>query len=174
MKVAFIGPDMTGKSNIAAALSELTSLPVFKNSREWETKLASEEYFLNLLRFGGPFLMDFMLQTQVSVILDRFYPCELAYAKAFGRETDMQAIEWMDEKFSEAEGKFILCLKKDYSTLIDDVYPDQLSGKKLKEIEKHYLDFLDMTKCDYLVLYTDDEDLQGQISKITRFLDEHL
>ena len=55
MMIAFIGPDMTGKSNIAAELSRQTGIPVFKNSGEWNTELDSPDYFLNLLRFGGPF-----------------------------------------------------------------------------------------------------------------------
>ena len=86
MKIAFIGPDMTGKSNIAAALSSDLNIPVFKNTSEWKTKLSGEDYFVNLLKFGGPFLMDFMKQTDVDVILDRFYPCELVYAEAFNRD----------------------------------------------------------------------------------------
>ena len=92
MKLAFIGPDMTGKSNIAAELSKRLGVPVFKNSGEWKTELNSENYFLNLLRYGGPFLMDFMKQTDVDVILDRFYPCELVYAEAFGRDTERSLI----------------------------------------------------------------------------------
>ena len=107
MIVAFIGPDMTGKSNIAAALSEDADIPVFKNGGEWKTELDSEDYFVNLLKFGGPFLMDFMKQTKPNVILDRFYPCELVYSKAFGRETDMKAVSWMDNEFSKMHGKFI-------------------------------------------------------------------
>ena len=95
MMIAFIGPDMTGKSNIAAELSRQTGIPVFKNSGEWNTELDSPDYFLNLLRFGGPFLMDFMKQTDANVILDRFYPCELVYSEAFGRETDRRAIGWI-------------------------------------------------------------------------------
>ena len=108
MKLAFIGPDMTGKSNIAAELSRRINTPVFKNSGEWKTQLESEDYFLNLLRFGGPFLMDFMKQTDANVILDRFYPCELVYSEAFGRSTDMKAISWMDHEFAAAGGKFII------------------------------------------------------------------
>ena len=101
MKIAFIGPDMTGKSNIAAALSSDLNIPVFKNTSEWKTKLSGEDYFVNLLKFGGPFLMDFMKQTDVDVILDRFYPCELVYAEAFNRETDTSAISWMDSNFGK-------------------------------------------------------------------------
>ncbi len=173
MKIAFIGPDMTGKSNIAAALSEKLAVPVFKNTSEWKTQLDSEDYFLNLLRFGGPFLMDFMKQTDVSVILDRFYPCELVYAEAFGRETDTDAISWMDKEFSAAGGKFVICLKKDYSNLVDDVFPDELPPEKLKQLDSLYRTFCKNTSCDSLILYTDDHDLDRQVGDILQFLDKN-
>ena len=172
MKLAFIGPDMTGKSNIAAALSSRLGVPVFKNSGEWKTELDSEDYFLNLLRFGGPFLMDFMKQTGSSVILDRFYPCELVYADAFGRETDMKVIEWMDSQFSKIGGKFIICLREDYTGLVDDVYPDKLPTEVLQKLDVLYRRFSEYTGCDFLILNTDDRDLEKQISKILQFLGE--
>ena len=170
MKVAFIGPDMTGKSNIAAELSRQTGVPVFKNSGEWKTKLDSPEYFLNLLRFGGPFLMDFIRQTNVSVILDRFYPCELVYSSAFGRETDERAIEWMDKNFSEVGGKFIICLRDDYSDLVDDQYPDELPPDMLGALATQYRKFAEWTGCECLIMETDDMDLNKQVEKIKIFL----
>jgi len=172
MKVAFIGPDMTGKSNIASELSDRLCVPVFKNSGEWKTELNSENYFLNLLRFGGPFLMDFMKQTDTNVILDRFYPCELVYAEAFGRDTDIDTIRWMDEQFSEMSGKFIICLRKDYTDLVDDVYPDDLPPEMLRKIDVLYRRFSETTSCECLVLYTDDRDLEKQVSSIIEFLGE--
>ena len=149
MKVAFIGPDMTGKSNIAAELSRQTGIPVFKNSGEWNTELDSPDYFLNLLRYGGPFLMDFMKQTDVDVILDRFYPCELVYATAFNRDTDVKAISWMDKNYAAAGGKFIVCVRKDYSGLVDDQYPDDLPVSMLEKLDLGYRTFLQGTECEY-------------------------
>jgi|TARA_R110001599_G_scaffold71320_7_gene199151 deoxyadenosine/deoxycytidine kinase len=172
MKIAFIGPDMTGKSNIAKELSNRLELPVFKNSGEWKTQLDSADYFLNLLKFGGPFLMDFITQTNISVILDRFYPCELVYADAFNRETDMSAIAWMDREFTKAGGKFIVCLRKDYSGLVDDQYPDQLPTSMLEKLDELYRTFCDTTECEYLVLETDDFDLDRQVSDIIKFLEK--
>ncbi len=166
MKIALIGPDMTGKSNIAQALSNSTGVPVFKNTGEWKTKLSSEDYFVNLLRYGGPFLMDFIKQTDTSVILDRFYPCEMVYSIAFGRETDMGVIDWMDEQFSKIDGKFIICLKKNYCGLVDDIYPDELPTEKLVKLDSLYRDFYEYTKCDAYILYTDDEDISSQLSYI--------
>ena len=170
MKIAFIGPDMTGKSNIAAELSRQTGIPVFKNSGEWSTKLDSPDYFLNLLRYGGPFLMDFMKQTNANVILDRFYPCELVYSEAFGRETDLTAVGWMDKNFAEAGGKFIVCVRKDYSGLVDDQYPDDLPPNMLQKLDALYKTFVDSTACECLILETDDRDLNNQVKKIKMFL----
>ena len=170
MKVAFIGPDMTGKSNIAAELSKRTGAPVFKNSGEWKTELDSPDYFLNLLRYGGPFLMDFMKQTDSNVILDRFYPCELVYSQAFERETDHKAVAWMDEQFSDTGGIFVLCLKNDYSGLVDDVFPDKLPKKKLEEIDALYRKFASWTQCEVVTIYTDDHDLERQVTDIIDFL----
>ena len=174
MMIAFIGPDMTGKSNIAAELSNQLDIPVFKNSGEWKTQLDSPEYFLNLLRYGGPFLMDFMRQTNVDVILDRFYPCELVYADAFERQTDRSAIGWMDRNFAEAGGKFIICLRKDYEGLVDDQYPDDLPVTMLEKLDGLYRTFAETTDCECLILETDDRDLKNQTKKIRMFLSKHL
>tara|TARA_A100001011_G_scaffold379234_1_gene444995 strand:+ start:14963 stop:15493 length:531 start_codon:yes stop_codon:yes gene_type:complete len=174
MMVAFIGPDMTGKSNIASELSLQTDIPVFKNSGEWNTELDSPEYFLNLLRYGGPFLMDFMSQTNADVILDRFYPCELVYSEAFERETDHDAIRWMDNKFAKSGGKFIICVRKDYSGLVDDQYPDQLPTNMLERLDTLYRRFSTQTACECLILETDDRNLKTQIEKIKIFLSENV
>ena len=171
MQLAFIGPDMTGKSNIAEALSSKLSVPVFKNSGEWKTKLESPDYFLNLLRYGGPFLMDFIRQTSAPVILDRFYPCESIYAQAFNRETDDEVIDWMDESFAEAGGKFVLCVRKNFTGLVDDQYPDSLPTPVLQKLDKLYREFASRTKCDILVLETDDQNLNKQLKEIIVFLD---
>ena len=171
MKIAFIGPDMTGKSNIAAELSSQTGIPVFKNSGEWQTQLDSSDYFLNLLRFGGPFLMDFMKQTDASVILDRFYPCELVYSEAFNRETDTAAISWMDDNFAKAGGKFVVCVRKNYEGLVDDQYPDDLPTDMLYLLDKLYRSFAETTACECLILETDDRDLNKQIKRIKMFLE---
>ncbi len=115
--------------------------------------------------------MDFMSQTNSKVILDRFYPCELIYAEAFDRETDMSVISWMDRKFSDADGKFIVCVRKNYEGLVDDQYPDDLPVEMLKKLDGLYRTFAETTECDCLVLETDDFNLGRQISDIMSFLE---
>ena len=63
-----------------------------------------------------------------------------------------------------------MCLRKDYSGLIDDQYPDDLPKEMLEKLDKLYRAFADTTDCDYLILETDDRDLNNQIKKIKMFL----
>jgi len=112
-----------------------------------------------------------MKQTDVDVILDRFYPCELVYAEAFNRETDTSAISWMDSNFAAAGGKFVVCLRKNYEGLVDDQYPDDLPTSMLYMLDKLYRSFVETTACDCLILETDDRDLNKQIKKIKMFLE---
>ena len=48
MIIAFIGPDMTGKSNIASRLSREIDVPIFKNTDEWKADLSGDDYYINL------------------------------------------------------------------------------------------------------------------------------
>lgn len=170
MIIAFIGPDMTGKSNIAAGLSKDISLPVFKNTGEWKADLDSDEYYLNLLKFGGTFLMDFLVQTKPSAILDRFYPCEYAYSSVFGRDTNKGLVMKLDKKFSSVDGKLIFCYRDSYEGIKDDLFPDKINCETLKKIEDRYRMFLSETSCDVLYLETSSMDLKNQIFKIKEFL----
>jgi len=170
MILAFIGPDMTGKSNIAGQLSKDLGIPVFKNTGEWKADLSGDDYYLNLLKFGGTFLMDFLVQVRPTAILDRFYPCEYAYSAIFGRETNEDLISRLDEKFSSIDGKLIFCYKKSYEGVQDDLFPDEINDKTLKKIEERYRMFLGKTNCDVLFLETSDMNLEKQVSEIKCFL----
>jgi len=170
MIIAFIGPDMTGKSNIAARLSHQMNVPVFKNTGEWKADLNDADYYLNLLRFGGTFLMDFLVQTKSAAILDRFYPCEYAYSRVFNRDSNKSLILKLDKKFASIGGKLIFCYRDDYEGIKDDLFPEKINCETLKKIEKEYRFFLEETKCDVLFLETSDMNLKNQIFKIKEFL----
>ena len=170
MIVAFIGPDMTGKSNIANRLSTEVNIPVFKNTGEWKADLSGDDYYLNLLKFGGTFLMDFLIQVNPHAILDRFYPCEYAYSRVFNRDSNKDLILRLDEKFSSVGGKLVFCYRKSYEGIRDDLFPNKINCETLKKIEKQYRIFLEETKCDTLYLETSDMNLESQVSKIKEFL----
>lgn len=163
--LALEGVDMTGKTNIAAELSNRLSVPVFKNTGEWKTDLRSPEYFKNLLVYGGTFLIDFIHQTRPNAILDRYYPSEWVYSRFFSRETDNEILRKIDEKFAEAGGKIIICRRKSYDGIQDDLH-SYIDSETLKGLDKLYGEFTEWTKCPVLTLWVDDEDLEREVREI--------
>ena len=50
------------------------------------------------------------------------------------------------------------------------MYPDDLPEEKLVEIDNYYQEFQKRTTCASIVLYTDDENLEKQVSEIMNFV----
>jgi thymidylate kinase len=169
--LAFEGPDMCGKSQIAEELSKQLQVPTFKNTGEWKVGLDSTDYFKNLLIYGGTFLTDFLDQTEASVILDRFYPSEMVYAKHFGRETDLTVLKKIDEKFSNLGGKIVICRRKNYDGIQDDLH-SCIDSTTLVKLDSLYEEFAKWTKCDVLTLWVDDENLEREIKEIKEWLNK--
>ena len=169
MLIAFEGPDRCGKSEIAAELSRQTGVPVFKNSGEWFTDLRDPSYFKNLLVYGATFLADFMQQTKVSVIMDRNYASEWVYSKYFNRETDLEILRKVDEKFAAAGGRFVICRRKSYNGIRDDLH-DYIDSETLAGIDALYEEFAKWTRCETITVWVDDENLDREIKEITEWL----
>lgn len=168
--VLFVGPDMSGKTNIAQELSRQTSIPYFKNDTDKKQFLNPKEYFTNTIRYAEPFFTSYLKQTKSSVLLDRGYPCEWVYSKAFGRETDIEAIARTDHAYGELNAKIVVCVRSEYGNIVDDTFPDHLDGQKLNSIRELYRSFANFTVCDVMWLIVDDEDLQKQVDQVKKFI----
>lgn len=167
--ISLEGPDRCGKSEIAAELSRQTGVPCFKNTGEWTTDLKDPTYFKNLLIYGGTFLIDFIEQTRPSAILDRHYPSEWVYSRYFRRETDDAVLRKIDEKFARAGGKIVLCRRKSYAGIRDDLHT-YVDSEVLAGIDKLYGEFADWTQCPVLTLWVDDEDLKREMKEIKEWI----
>ena len=163
--LAFEGPDMCGKTEIARELSKRLSVPVFKNTGEWTTDLKSPDYFKNLLVYGGTFLIDFIHQIRPDAILDRYYPSEWVYSRLFQRDTDESILRRIDEKFAEAGGKIVLFRRKSYNGIRDDLHA-YIDTELLEKLDSLYDSFGSWTKCPVLTVWVDDEDLEREVSEI--------
>jgi len=163
------GVDMTGKTQIAAELSRRTGVPVFKNSGEWFTDLRDPSYFKNLLVYGATFLADFMQQTGVSVIMDRNYASEWVYSRHFGRETDSEVLRKIDEKFAASGGKIVICRRKSYNGIRDDLH-DYIDSDTLTRLDSLYEEFTSWTSCPTLTVWVDDENLEREVKEIAEWL----
>lgn len=169
MIIAFEGVDRCGKTEISRELSRQIGSPVFKNTGEWSTDLKDATYFKNLLVYGGTFLIDFISQVKPDVIFDRYYPSEWVYSRYFNRDTNEDILRKIDQRFSDIGGKIVLCRRKSYRGIFDDMH-EYLDSIALEKLDKFYGEFTSWTKCEVLTLWVDDENLVKQIAEIKTWL----
>lgn len=144
------GPDGVCKTTIAKKMSEELGLPYFKVETEKENW--KNETFRHSLKFDA-LLPQFVRQTSTNFVSDRGYACEFAYARAFGRETDISVLRQIDDEWAKMGVTHVLCFLRDYSLARkDDVVPQE----KLIDIEKAYLEFAEWTNTDVIGLYLDE------------------
>lgn len=165
-----VGPDMCGKTNIGKALSEALMIPYFKASSEHNTYLGEQNKFLNQLKYADPRVYDLLKQTKQSVIFDRGYPCEWAYAAVLKRETDEEFVLHMDELYASLGASIVFCHRTSYKNIVDDIDP-KLCGERLEKLDAEYRNFLaNFTKCKYMLLNVDDENLDREVREIAAFI----
>lgn len=169
--VIVCGPDMTGKTEIARELSRRLGVAYFKASSEHHAFLNDPGKFINDIRYADPRLVDFVKQTGVSVVFDRGFPCEYAYATVLGRNTDLQAIQRIDEGYSSLDARVILCCRLEgYDGIFDDLDPERINPQTLQTLHDAYVEYVKTIKCKHLILAVDDENLDREISDILNFL----
>jgi len=168
--IIFDGPDGCGKTNIAAALSRLLDIPVFKNEFEWDhfNLGSSNDYFIKAIEYQHPYVLSFLKQTRHSAIFDRAHPSEFAYSRVFERTTSWRALKMCDDMSAEMSVKIIIPYRTNYENVDDEFGVNPI---KLVEIESEYRAFAKWTKCDVMWLNVDDEDLDREIKEIVDFLE---
>jgi len=166
------GPDGCGKTNIAAALSKKLSLPVFKSTGEWKhfEELDKGTWFLNTTKYSLPYLLEFIQQTNTSVIFDRAYPSEYVYGPTCGRKTDFNVLRSIDLMCKQMSVKIVLLHRSSYGAVVDQF--DTVDESFLNRIHDEYENFKQWTCCDVLSLNVDDENLDRELTEILNFLEK--
>jgi thymidylate kinase len=166
------GPDGCGKTNIANALSKKLSIPVFKSAGEWKhfEELDEGTWFLNTTKYSLPYLLEFIQQTNTSVILDRAYPSEYVYGPMCGRETDFNVLKSIDTMCKQMSVKIVLLHRSFYNNVIDQF--DIIDESFLNSVHNGYENFKSWTSCDVLSLNVDDENLDRELTEILDFVEE--
>jgi hypothetical protein len=168
--VIFEGPDMTGKTNIAIELSRKLKLGYFKNNCEISSFGKDPDYFKNVLKYGVPYLADYIKQTGSGGIFDRQYPTEWVYSRAFKRDTCETSLREADKMFASLGAKIVICRRANYKNIFDDKFPDSLNPEKLKEIDTLYKEFSKWTDCETYELSVDDHDIERELYESMRFI----
>lgn len=173
---------MTGKTNIAKALSSLTGIPYYKNKGDasaFAENATREEFILGMSKWADPYLVDFLQQTGHSAILDRNYPSEWVYSRCFNRKTDDNLTMALDTGFSTLNATIILCRRKSYAGISDDIFPDAIKQEQLEKLDSLYEEFSKLTQCRVVTLWTDQFsntntpwDIQEQLKTLVSSLGE--
>jgi ATP-dependent Lon protease len=167
--IQLVGPDMTGKTEIAKALAERLDIPYFKASSEHQTYLKGKNLFIEQLRHADPRMADFLKQSGYDVVFDRGYPCEYVYSRVMGRETDKDAIFHVDRAYAKLGTKIVVTYRESYDGIVDDI-DKRIDQGILEQLEQAYRGFAELTACEIMFLPVDDEDLDREVDDIILWL----
>lgn len=164
--ILFEGVDNCGKTEIATALAKkLGNYQYFKVKQE---RLHIEKVDPEILKYAHLLQLNFFRelarQVNFNIIMDRFYPSEFVYGSLF-RKIDEEKIWEFDEMYSKL-GMRIIILQKQNDKLEDELW----TKEQLIAIKEKYKEFAAKTKCRVLVLDTDSEDLDWELTEIMKFL----
>ena len=169
MMIALEGPDMCGKTQIGRELSNRLGIAYYKNASEWNVDVKTTSYFKNVLTYGSTIQTDLLCQIKPNVVLDRYYPSEWVYSRVFDRPTNKFILEKVDEMFASAGGKIVLCRRKSYAGLQDDLH-EYINSEMLEKLDHFYDEFSHWTKCNVMSLWVDDHDLNRQVYDVIQWI----
>ena len=150
--IIFDSPDGTGKTNIAQGLCSRLNLPYFRCNKQHEF-FKDEGSFRKALTYGDTLLTGFLEQTGASVVLDRAYPAEWVYSRAYGRATNLDLLDSIDRSFSRMDAWIIIPVRHDYSNARED---EVIENEMLPIIHREYVEnFRYWTMCNTIVIYVD-------------------
>lgn len=165
---------MTGKTQISHELARQLGVHYYKATSEHHAFMNDPDRFINDIRYADPRLIDFIRQTKTSVVMDRGFPCQYAYAKVLGRDNDPGALARVDDGYAALGAKVIWCHRQGgYDGIFDDLDPVRINPTTLQALHEAYEEYITkQMKCRYLALPVDDENLDREVSEILKFLNE--
>lgn len=163
------GPDRCGKSSISLKLSQTLNVPRFKNDRESMFFEKDPDYFVHALKYGDPYFVSYLRQSGASIILDRSFPSEWVYSRAFNRQTNHDMLRMVDTMYASVGAKIVVPYRSSYDGIQDNQFKS-IDTKMLVKIDELYCDFLKWTSCKTLRLCVDGEDINAQIEQLLAFV----
>lgn len=144
--ILVVGPDRVGKTTLVQHMSQMTNIPAFKCPSE---KQIFKQGGRSSLAFDYT-LTHFIHQTGYRFISDRAYPCEWVYSRVFGRETDQELLEKIDEQHTNLGTKILFAYSSEEPREEDDLVPSE----KYWDVVLGYRQFMDWTNCDVAIVDT--------------------
>jgi len=169
MIIIIEGVDKTGKTTLAKELAKKLGLQYFKSNLQ--KGHFNNNDFKNALKYEGLFMIDFLEQVNINLIIDRSYPSEFAYARAYERETDDKILFELDDRCAKLGVLMIYCYKTDNDQYLNELTDEIIIDHTKMDLIKHCYDsFFKMTACKHLYLNMDSRDLDKQIYAVKEWL----
>lgn len=162
----FEGHDKTGKTTIINELSSVIQIPVFKLKKDKK----QFDHAIDLL-YGVESTVQFVEQTEHSVIFDRFYLSEYAYSKVYKRATSFEKIFELDTRMSKLNTFIIVCYKNAEEYEVDPLDSDIVKTIDYPKLTREFKNFSTLTKCRTLLLDTSSKNLEKQVNTILNFIE---
>ena len=134
--IIFEGPDGCGKTNIAAEVSLMVDIPVYKSGLENDMFFDKNAQYLTL-KYGNYEMINLLDVTNASVMFDRFFPSEWVYSQVFKRNSDLDLVLKYDKMWNNLGGK-IIWLDKPFMDVEDELVP-QSRYNDLREKYREYM-----------------------------------
>lgn len=163
--VIFEGHDQSGKTTIANELSARLAIPIFKIERTntwWDP-------FINL-RYATEAVTQFIEQTGVSVILDRWMGSDYMYDKLFDRHSDINKILNIDKRLAKLNAVIIICYKQPEYYTKDEKDGQLFKQEEYTKMTKLYEQYAEISNCRIFMIDTSDENLENQLKNIIAFI----
>lgn len=153
MIVFFEGPDGCGKTEVSTEFARANGFPRFKvpNEREmWERKGHAS--------FAASLPFDFLLTHFIEqvglkdVVFDRGYASEWVYSKEFGRETNDELLQKIDDRFAQLGAVHVILKRHDYSGARQD---ELVRKADLNRLSRCYSEFAQWSRCSVLTMFVD-------------------
>lgn len=160
--IIFEGLDMVGKTTIAKEFSKIFDIPYFsqKHDTKWHDPSVD-------LIYGEEARLQMFEQIGCSAVLDRSYPSEYAYAKAYNRPLLESKIWDVDRRYEKLGAIIVYCYKAKENWMEDKT--KLIDMPMYEKIVCAYDDFFAKNRCQTHFLDTTNKDLADQIYKL-RFL----
>jgi thymidylate kinase len=152
--IIFGGPDGVGKTTLAKRLSLVLDIPYFKPSSQRQFAMEGGQVFREQTRWGEPKLMDFLMQTKHSAVLDRSFPCDYAYSKVLGRETAWGTIELLDQGYASMKALLVIVCSADYAQLAKDEFQKVADPEIQRKLEAAYWEYARGTNMRRIIITT--------------------
>lgn len=165
--IIFDGVDNCGKTEISHAVVERL-LPDHQYFKVKQERIHVEKVDPAILKVSHELQLNFFYelarQAKLNIVMDRFYPSEYVYGSLF-RQINEDLIWEFDAKFAELGVKIIIPHKGD-AFLEDELW----TKEQLIQVREKYKEFAEKSKCDVLLLNTEDENLDRELADIAAFL----